>query len=98
MRIRTLIIMLAASVVIIAILASQATYSTFVPGLLEGALVTAEITILAAFLAVAMAVLAALGKLYGAAPVRWLANIYIEIFRGTSALVQLFWLFFVLPS
>jgi polar amino acid transport system permease protein len=25
------------------------------------------------------------------------ANIYIEIFRGTSLMVQLFWLFFVLP-
>jgi polar amino acid transport system permease protein len=30
--------------------------------------------------------------------VRWLASTYIEIFRGTSALVQLFWLFFVLPQ
>jgi polar amino acid transport system permease protein len=29
--------------------------------------------------------------------VRWLAIAYIEVFRGTSALVQLFWLFFVLP-
>jgi polar amino acid transport system permease protein len=28
---------------------------------------------------------------------RWLAVAYIETFRGTSALVQLFWLFFVLP-
>ena len=32
------------------------------------------------------------------APVRWLATAYVEIFRGTSALVQLFWLFFVLPQ
>ena len=31
-------------------------------------------------------------------PLRWLATIYVEIFRGTSALVQLFWLFFVLPQ
>jgi polar amino acid transport system permease protein len=35
--------------------------------------------------------------MYGSWPVRWLAVTYIEIFRGTSALVQLFWLFFVLP-
>jgi polar amino acid transport system permease protein len=40
---------------------------------------------------------AALAKMYGPWPVRWLAIVYIEIFRGTSALVQLFWLFFVLP-
>ena len=30
--------------------------------------------------------------------VRWLAVAYVEVFRGTSALVQLFWLFFVLPQ
>jgi polar amino acid transport system permease protein len=35
--------------------------------------------------------------MYGPSPVRWLAVAYIETFRGTSALVQLFWLFFVLP-
>jgi len=98
MGIRTLIVMLVASVLIIAILASQETYRIFVPGLLEGALLTAKVTVLAALLAIVLGVLAALGKLYGPAPIRWLANIYIEIFRGTSALVQLFWLFFVLPS
>jgi polar amino acid transport system permease protein len=98
MGIRTLIGMLATSVLIIAILASQETYRIFVPALLQGAVVTAEITVLAALLAVVMGLLAALGKLYGPPPIRWLANIYIEIFRGTSALVQLFWLFFVLPS
>ncbi len=35
--------------------------------------------------------------MYGPWPLRWLAVAYIEVFRGTSALVQLFWLFFVLP-
>jgi len=29
--------------------------------------------------------------------VRGVATVYIEIFRGTSLLVQLFWIFFVLP-
>jgi polar amino acid transport system permease protein len=43
------------------------------------------------------AVLAALARLYASAPWRWLATVYVELFRGTSALVQLFWLFFVLP-
>jgi polar amino acid transport system permease protein len=45
-----------------------------------------------------MAVSAAVATLYGATPLRWLARLYVEIFRGTSALVQLFWLFFVLPQ
>ncbi|RWK38324.1 MAG: ectoine/hydroxyectoine ABC transporter permease subunit EhuC, partial [Mesorhizobium sp.] len=49
-------------------------------------------------LAIVMGVLAALARMYGPAPLRWLATVYVEIFRGTSALVQLFWLFFVLPQ
>src|SRR5207247_9963702 len=48
-------------------------------------------------LAVVAAVFAALLKMYGPWPLRWLAVVYIEVFRGTSSLVQLFWLFFVLP-
>ncbi len=28
---------------------------------------------------------------------RWLAGFYIQVFRGTSLLVQLFWLYFALP-
>ncbi len=79
------------------VLASYAGFREFLPGLLAGAWVTIQITALAAIVAVVFAVIAALAKLYGPLPVRWLAVAYIEIFRGTSALVQLFWLFFVLP-
>lgn len=79
------------------VVASFATFREFLPGLLEGALVTIEITIGGCILAVIMAFVAAIAKMYGPRPVRWLAVAYIEVFRGTSALVQLFWLFFVLP-
>src|SRR5690606_1728024 len=78
--------------------ASFAGFRDLLPGLLQGALVTIEITVLASILAVLCAFVAALAKLYGPLPLRWLAAAYIEIFRGTSALVQLFWLFFVLPQ
>jgi polar amino acid transport system permease protein len=67
------------------------------PLLLEGALVTIKISILAAMLATPLALLAAIAKLAPWRPLRWAANAYIEIFRGTSLLVQLFWLYFVLP-
>jgi polar amino acid transport system permease protein len=77
--------------------ASFAGFREFLPGLLEGASVTVEIAAAASLLAVAMALIAALAKLYAPWPLRWLAIGYIEVFRGTSALVQLFWLFFVLP-
>jgi len=79
------------------VVASFAGFREFLPGLLEGALVTIEITLGGCILAVIAAFLAAMAKMYGPWPLRWLAVIYIEIFRGTSALVQLFWLFFVLP-
>lgn len=70
----------------------------FLPGLLAGTWVTVRITSLGAILAVVCAVVAAIAKLYGMLPLRWLAVVYIETFRGTSALVQLFWLFYVLPD
>jgi polar amino acid transport system permease protein len=67
------------------------------PLLLEGTLVTIRITCLAALLAAALALMAATAKMGPLRPLRWIANIYIELFRGTSLMVQLFWLFFVLP-
>lgn len=77
--------------------ASFADFRVFLPGLLEGALITVQITIGGCILALIAAFIAGLAKMYGPRPVRWLAIGYIEFFRGTSALVQLFWMFFVLP-
>jgi polar amino acid transport system permease protein len=79
------------------VVASFAGFRTFLPGLLAGAWVTLQITVAGCALAVVMGLIGGLSKLYGAWPLRWLAIAYIETFRGTSALVQLFWLFFVLP-
>ncbi|SDG51931.1 ectoine/hydroxyectoine ABC transporter permease subunit EhuC [Phytopseudomonas seleniipraecipitans] len=67
------------------------------PLLLQGAWVTVQITFWGSLLAVVSAVIAALGRLSPIGPLRWLAIAYIEVFRGTSLLVQLFWLYFVLP-
>ena len=98
MGIRTLVGMLVAAVLVTALLAMLPGYSLFVPELLRGALLTVEIAVLGSLVAVVLGVLAALARMYGPAPVRWLATVYVEVFRGTSALVQLFWLFFVLPQ
>jgi polar amino acid transport system permease protein len=97
MGIRTLIALLVATLLVIASLSLNADYALFIPGLLEGAKLTIQIALLGSVLAIVTATVAALAKMYGPAPLRWLAVTYIEIFRGTSALVQLFWLFFVLP-
>lgn len=69
----------------------------FLPVLLQGLLVTVEIAAMSALLAVIAAFAAGFAKMSKVAWLRWCAAIYIEIFRGTSALVQLFWLYFVLP-
>jgi polar amino acid transport system permease protein len=69
----------------------------FFPELLRGALVTVQVTACGAVLAIAAALASAVAKMYGPFFLRWLAIAYIEVFRGTSALVQLFWMFFVLP-
>jgi polar amino acid transport system permease protein len=65
--------------------------------ILQGAVVTAKLTLMGSAFALVMAFAAGLGRLAPVAPVRWLATIYIEFFRGTSVFVQLFWVYFVLP-
>ena len=64
---------------------------------LEAAGMTMKLVIVSAILAVFMAFTTGIGRLSPWIPVRWACIVYIEIFRGTSALVQLFWLFYVLP-
>lgn len=64
---------------------------------LDGTLITAMQTVLAAILAVTIALAAGLMKLAPNSIVRGASTVYIEIFRGTSLLVQLYWIFFVLP-
>lgn len=67
------------------------------PQLLKGAWVTIQVTLMAGVLALSMAFLAGLGRLARSHILRGLSRVYIEFFRGTSALVQLYWLFFALP-
>jgi polar amino acid transport system permease protein len=65
--------------------------------LLDGLWVTIQVTIGAGVVATVLAFLAGLSRLSRSSAVRIAALCYIEFFRGTSALVQLFWLFFALP-
>ncbi len=65
--------------------------------ILGGTLVTSAQFLLASAVAIAVALVAGLGRLSRHLSVRGVATVYIEIFRGTSLLVQLYWIFFVLP-
>jgi polar amino acid transport system permease protein len=72
-------------------------WSGYLALILQGALVTAQLTVMGSALALVAAFVAGLGRIAPFAPVRWLATVYIEFFRGTSIFVQLFWVYFVLP-
>lgn len=69
----------------------------FVPRILQGLLVTLELTLAGAFGAMIIAVVLGLLGLSGTTALRVLSRVVVEFIRGTSLLVQLFWLFFVLP-
>jgi polar amino acid transport system permease protein len=70
---------------------------SFVPFVLGGIPVTLEVTFLAMALAMPVSVLLALGRGSRFRALRWPAGFVIELFRGSSSLVQLFWAFYVLP-
>jgi polar amino acid transport system permease protein len=98
MGVRSLVAILALTIALIAVLGLQPKWAVFMPGLLEGTRITIMVALAGSALAVAAGLAAGLARLYAPAPIRWLAATYVEVFRGTSALVQLFWLFFVLPQ
>jgi polar amino acid transport system permease protein len=68
------------------------------PLLLTGAVVTVKIAAAAALIALLLAIPLGLGRASAKAALRVPCTAYIEFFRGTSLVVQLFWLYFVLPT
>ncbi|CAN5228770.1 ectoine/hydroxyectoine ABC transporter permease subunit EhuC [soil metagenome] len=69
----------------------------YLPLLLEGAWLTLQITAGAAVLGLICAFASGLAAVSGSRTARGVSIVYVEFFRGTSALVQLFWIFFALP-
>ncbi|APR39405.1 amino acid ABC transporter permease [Paraburkholderia sp. SOS3] len=67
------------------------------PSLLNGWLVTVELTLFGAAASLVCGHLALAMQLTRFAPLGWLARLYISFMRGTPSLVQLFMVFFALP-
>lgn len=65
---------------------------------LVAALVTLKISVLAFLLAVPLGMLLAVARVYGGLPIRIAARVYIELFRGTPVLLQLFVLYYGLAG
>jgi polar amino acid transport system permease protein len=64
---------------------------------LPGIWITIQLTIYSAALAAVVAFGVGMARTHHSVVVRFLATFYTEIFRGTSALVLMFWIFFVVP-
>jgi polar amino acid transport system permease protein len=70
---------------------------TFLPSLLQGAWLTILVSLLSFGLALLFGLLFGLMRLSRLMPIRVLAAIYIQFIRGTPLLLQLFFIYYVLP-
>ncbi|MEY4167253.1 MAG: hypothetical protein RIR52_1077 [Acidobacteriota bacterium] len=68
------------------------------PMLLQGVPMTLLISILGMALAMVLGLAVALTNLYAPRPLALLARIYVELFRGTPLLIQLYFVFYGLPD
>jgi len=68
------------------------------PFFLEAAWVTIQLSVLTALLGLACGSLGAAARLSRLAPLRWAAAVYVSVFRGTPALIQVFILYFGGPQ
>lgn len=66
--------------------------------LLAGARTTITLSVGAAIFGTIIAIAGAIGKTAGPRPVRWLVDAYVEVIRNTPFLVQIFFIYFALPS
>jgi len=75
-----------------------ATIVNAMPSLLAGALVTIALAAISVILGLGLGSLIAIARLSKVKPVRWIARAYIDFFRGTPLLVQLFMVYFGIPA
>ncbi|MFM8359263.1 MAG: amino acid ABC transporter permease, partial [Verrucomicrobiota bacterium] len=66
--------------------------------LLRAAATTVWVTCAGMALAAAWGLALALGRMYGPAPLRWATIAYIEVFRGTPLLLQIYFIYFGLAQ
>lgn len=76
----------------------KAPLHSFFPTLLKGAAVTVSISVLSMSLAIILGLVLAVMKIYARPPFSTIAVSYIELYRGTPLLLQLFILYYGLPN
>src|SRR5271154_6997214 len=70
---------------------------TFLPPLLTGAYLTIVISLLSFLLAIVVGLLVGIARISRLLPLRMLATPYVQFIRGTPLLLQLFFIYYVLP-
>ena len=67
------------------------------PLLLMGAVVTIQITVLSVLLGVLIGLFVGIARISSFRLIRWAAAVYVDFFRGTPLLVQIFLIYFAIP-
>ncbi len=71
---------------------------SFLPSLLKGAGLTILLSVASMSLAIFLGLVISIGKLYGHPATSFLCTAYIELYRGTPLLVQLYLIYYGLPN
>jgi len=70
----------------------------YLPDLLQGALISVELTFAVMALSLVFGLIVALARMARLRSIRFMATTYVEVIRGTPCLLQLFYIYFVLPA
>jgi polar amino acid transport system permease protein len=68
------------------------------PLLIAGACITVEITALTVFFGMVIGICVSLIRMSDFKILRWMGNVYVDFIRGTPLLIQIFLVYFALPS
>ena len=68
------------------------------PLLIAGACITVEITALTVFFGMIIGICVSLVRMSDFKILRWMGNVYVDFIRGTPLLIQIFLVYFALPS
>ena len=69
-----------------------------IPLLIAGACITVEITALTVFFGMIIGICVSLIRMSDFKILRWMGNVYVDFIRGTPLLIQIFLVYFALPS
>ncbi len=69
--------------------------NTFVPFIYNGLLITIQVFLIGALIAYSIAIIAGLMRTSSNLFIRGVATLFVELFRGTSLLVQMFFFLFM---